>query len=89
MIQRDSADGVSQRLQIPLPAAGELRVKARTDPIQQFGDHSLQQVLPAGDIAVQRHCFDAERLAQASHRQPLRTVPVNVADSGACNRRPT
>ena len=33
MIQRDPPDGVSQRLQVALPAAGELRVKALSDPV--------------------------------------------------------
>lgn len=78
MGHRNGSDLVGEGLQVALPGLGELGVEVFFQPVQHLGDDSLEEVLAAGHVPVQRHRLNAQGAAQGSHRQLLSSVRVDV-----------
>jgi hypothetical protein len=85
MGQRDAAHAVGEALEVVLPAVGGRQVDVGV--AVQLVDHGLhdavEQVLPSGHIAVERHGLHAEVGAEAPHRQSVEPLLVDELDGRA------
>jgi hypothetical protein len=85
VIMSQSADAVGEPLQIGLPSAGGfelLVVGAQVQLVDHVVDDAFEEVLAAVDVAVERHGFDPEFVAEPAHGQCAQAALVDEGDRG-------
>ncbi len=84
MGQRHASYAVGEPLHEVLPAvAGSVEhLVVRLHAGDEAVHHAVEELLLAGDVAVERHRLDAEGLPEAAHRQPREALLVDVGDRG-------
>jgi hypothetical protein len=74
----DAAYAVGHPLQVLLPRSGQLLGHGLVvELVHHVLDDPVQQLLPARDVAVQRHRLHPELTAQSAHGQPVAAFGVD------------